>query len=265
MNEWAIPDWRDPQSYGETGKWEVMRWRWEFYRRRDDLREFFDANAQRTFREICQECDALPDGSNARLPDGTTRRVLRPDEPGFTARCDWQTSQRFGYAGIPNPRISDQPPGAILAVGDYPGCTTSLHLGQGKPWPAETELEVPVCEGRAAVVFDLSKPLGPQMDGAKEWLEWAQKAAHGEVKPRRRQKGKWLQYLRTLDAREALEAEAAFSWQKMADALYDAGILDRHKDPAGGYCSPPHTAARDKWKQADALRNNFGLCFTIPD
>jgi hypothetical protein len=150
-------------------------------------------------------------------------------------------------------------------VHDYPGCNTNLYFGRGEPWPAKPELEVPVREGQAAVVFDLGKPLASQMKSALELLEWAQTKVRGEVKPRRKQKGKWLDYLRVLDARKALEAESAFSWQKMADALYRAEILDRHKDLAGGYCSPPHTAARDKWQQADALRNNFGLCFTISD
>lgn len=244
MNEWGIPDWRDPQAYGDTSNWTLMRWRWEFYRRRDDLRAYFDANAERTFQENCKARGALPDGSDATFPDGTKGRILRPDEPGFTANCDWATVQHFGYGGIPNPRISDQPDRVIFAVLDYPGCTTSHHLGKGKPWPAEPELEVPVCEGQAAVIFDLSKPLGPQMDGAKKWLERAQSETQGEVKPKRKHKTKWLGYLRALDARSA-------------DATYAeiASIF-------------PHTAqteqtGRDKVAQAEALRNNFGLCFTI--
>jgi len=265
MNESGIPDWQEPQAYGDTSAWGVMRWRWEFYRRRDDLREFFDANAEATFRRHCGAYGAMPDGSGATFPDGTTGRVLRPDEPGFLADCCWEDVQRFGYSGIPNPCISDQPESAIFAVLDYPGCTTSLYLGEGEPWPAKPKLEVPVCAGQAAVIFDLTKPLPTQIEAAKEWLERAQTKKQGEVKPRRKRKEKWLEYLRVLDAREALEVEARSSWQKMADALYRAGILNRYTDPAGGYCAPPHTAARDKWQQADALRNNFGLCFTIPD
>lgn len=200
MNEWGIPDWQEPQAYGNTSDWSVMRWRWEFYRRRDDLRAYFDANAESTFRRCCIARGALPDGSNATMPDGTKGNVLRPDEPGFTADCDWQTAQRLGYAGIPNPRVSDQPDSVIFPRFDYPGCNTVFYLGKGKPWPAEPELEVPVCEGQVAVVFDLSKPLAPQMDGAKAWLEWEQSETQGEVKPRRKRKSKWLGYLRALDA-----------------------------------------------------------------
>lgn len=170
MNEWGIPDWSNPQAYGDTSGWSVMRWRWEFYRRRDDLRAYFDANAERTFQRHCEAYGALPDGSNATFPDGTKGRVLRPDEPGFVADCDEEAAQLFGYGGIPNPRISDQPNHVIFAVHDYPGCNTSLYLGTGKPFPAKPELEVPVSEGQAAVVFDLSKPLGPQLRAATDWL-----------------------------------------------------------------------------------------------
>ncbi len=223
-----------------------MRWRWEFYRRRDDLRAYFDANAERSFGQSCATYRALPDGSNATFPDGKKGRVLRPDEPGFTATCDITTAQRLGYAGIPNPRISDQPDGAIFAVLDYPGSSTSLYLGEGRAWPVEPEMEVPVRDGQAAVIFDLSKPLGPQIDGAKPWLEWAQNEFQGKIKPRRKQEAKWLGYLRALDARSA-----GASWAEIA------GIFP---ETAGN----PQTG-RDKWKRADALRNNFGLCFTIPD
>ena len=246
MNEWGIPDWQDSRSYGDTSKWEVMRWRWEFYRRRDDLREFFDANAEPTFRRHCEYYRAMPDGSNAISPDGKISRVLLPDEPGFVADCCWEDAQRFGYGGIPNPRISDQPHRAIFAIFDYPGCNTGLHLGEGEPWPAKPKLEVPVCAGQAAVLFDLSQPIGPQVEAASKWLEWAQERTQGDVKPRRKRESLWLGYLRALDARSA-----GASWADIAS------IFPRT-------AQTPQTG-RDKWRQAVALRDNFGLSFTISD
>lgn len=246
MNEWGIPEWTDPQAYGDTSGWGVMRWRWEFYRRRDDLRECFDTLAELTFKDKCEAYRARPDGSNATFPDGKKGRVLRPDEPGFIAVCGWETGQRFGYAGIPNPRISDQPAGAIFAHHDYPGCTTFSYLGKGEPWPAEPDLEVPVSYGQAAVVFDLSNPIGAQIDAAKTWLEWAQTKTQGEVSPRRKRKTKWLGYLRALDARSARA-----SWAEIASIFPDTA-------------QTPQTG-RDKWKQAAALRDNFGISFTISD
>lgn len=246
MNEWGVPDWQEPQAYGDTSEWDLMRWRWEFYRRRDDLRAYFDTNAERTFMRCCEARGALPDGSNGTWPDGTKGSVLRPDEPGFTAHCDWATAQRLGYMGIPNPRISDQPDRVIFAYFDYPGCNTSFCLGKGKPFPAKPELEVPVCEGQAAVVFDLSKPLGPQLKAATDWLKWQQSKTQGEVTTGRFQKSKWPGYLRALDARSA--------GASLAD------IARIFPDTEG----TPQTG-RDKLRQAIALRDNFGLCFTIPD
>lgn len=246
MNEWGIPDWQEPQAYGDTSGWSVMRWRWEFYRRRDDLRAYFDANAECSFRQACANYMAFPDGSNATFPDGKIGRVLRPDEPGFKVQCDMATAQRLGYAGIPNPRISDQPDSAIFAHFDHPACTSYAYLGKGEPWPAEPELEVPVSEGQAAFVFDLSKPLPTQVALANQWLELMQKQYQGEVKPRRKQERKWLGYLRALDAR----SEGA----SLAD------IASIFPDTA----QTPQTG-RDKLKQAIALRDNFGLSFAIPD
>lgn len=246
IKEWGIPDWREPQAYGDTSQWGLMRWRWEFYRRRDDLRAYFDANAESTFRRYCTTYGALPDGSNATWPDGKTGNILRPDEPGFTADCDLQTAQYYGYVSIPNPRISDQPDRVIFADFDYPNCTISKYRGEGKPWPAEPELEVRVSEGQAAFIFDLSKPLGPQMNSAKSWLEWEQREAHGKVKQRRKRKNNWLGYLRALDAKSACA-----SWAEIASIF-------------AATAGTPQTG-RDIWRQAEALRNNFGLCFTIPD
>lgn len=246
MDSWGIPNWTDPKAYGDTSVWGVMRWRWEFYRRRDDLRKCFDTLAEITFKDKCEAYGALPDGRNATFPDGTTGRVLRPDEPGFLAACDWEAGQRFGYAGIPNPRISDQPAGAIFAHHDYPGCTTYYYLGKGEPWPAGPELEVPVSYGQAAIVFDLSRPIGVQIEAAKSWLDGAQTKTQFEVRPRRKQKTKWLGYLRALDARSA-----GASWAEIAGIFPDTA-------------QTPQTG-RDKWKLATALRDNFGLSFTISD
>jgi hypothetical protein len=245
MEEWGIPDWRDPAAYGDTSGWSVMRWRWEFYRRRADLRAYFDANAERSFREDCEAYGASSDGNNATFPDGQTGRVLRPDEPGFKAKCDLETGKRLGYAGIPNPRISNQPEGAIFAHFDHPGSTSYFYLGKGEPWPAEPQLEVPVSEGQGAFIFDLSKPLGPQIDIAKQLLELMQKQYQGQVKPRRRQEAKWLGYLRALDARSA-----GASYAEIASIFPDTA-------------QTPQTG-RDKCEQAIALRDNFGLSFTIP-
>jgi hypothetical protein len=49
-NLWGIPDWREAEAYGNTNRWSLNRWRWEFYRRREDLRDYFGANAAHQYQ-----------------------------------------------------------------------------------------------------------------------------------------------------------------------------------------------------------------------
>lgn len=241
-SEWGIPDWRDAEAYGDVSRWTFMRWRWEFYRRRDDLRAAFDSRAQETYES------ALELHKN---PLYGTGRTLRPDEPRFTAQS--YLDDPFGYAGIPNPRISEQPGDVIFSSLDYPG-NIALVKGEGPRWPGESETTVSLGDGELAVVFDLDKPLGPQLEPLKNALVAMQILRHGAALQRRRHPAKWLLYLRTLDAREAMPGA---SWREYTDALYEHGILDRHKSPAGGYRAPPPQAGRDVWEAANALRFNF--------
>jgi len=98
-----------------------------------------------------------------------------------------------------------------------------------------TSRDVRVGENTYGFVFNLEKPLGPQLEAAKEDLERAQIVAIGEKKPRRRRhKGKYLDYLRVLDAREA-----GCSWAEISEIL-----IHSVADPQN---------ARDVYKQAEAL------------
>ena len=225
-NEWGIPDWRDPAAYGDVKRWGFMRWRWEFYRRRDDLRAAFDSRAQETYEYHLKLHENPLYGAG---------RTLRPDEPGFTAQG--YVDDPFGYAGIPNPRISEQPSDAIFSVMDYPG-DNRMIMGKGARYPGKPEHEVDIGDGEMAVIFDLDKPLGPQLKRLKNALTNRQIFRHGAALQKRGHTSKWLGYLRTLDAR----ADGA-SWAEIA-ALH------------------PNTAqteqtARDIWGAANALRFNF--------
>jgi hypothetical protein len=241
-NEWGIPDWRDAAAYGDVKRWGFMRWRWEFYRRREDLRAAFDSRAQETYDYYLKLHEN---------PLYGTGRTLRPDEPGFTAQSYYEDP--FGYCGIPNPRISEQPSDAIFAVMDYPG-DNAIIRGKGARWPGTPETTVDLGDGELAVIFDLDKPLGPQLKRLKNELTVRQVSRHGAALQKRRHPAKWLGYLRTLDAREAMQGE---SWREYTDTLYKHGILDRHKSPSGGYCAPPPQAGRDIWGAANDLRFNF--------
>lgn len=268
MDDWGIPDWTDPQAYGDTAKWSFKRWRWEFFRRRDDLRAAFDTSAEQTYLDTSNSYPPWPDGSMA--------PVLRPDQPGFVTQCGLESMERFGYNGIPNPRIGDQPDHVIFPYhadgkisylsGTVPD-TFQDALDAAKvelnplqdfildSWKSRKGLRLEPHE--VAIIFDLNRPLESQLKLAREWVRGLQVSLHGKTLQTRRHPKKWLGYLRCLDARTKLEADNQFSWQNLADALYSAGLLERHKDPAGGYCNPPGTAARDMWEAANALRFNF--------
>lgn len=267
MNEWGIPDWRDAAAYPDAKGWTVNRWRWEFYRRRDDLREYFDARAEETFRHWQQYAGK----------DGFPAAHLRPDEPGFCALVDVEARERFGYSALPNPRIGEQPAGALRPYATDGG--TRHRSGDGaNGWRGTVgellaEFEVTLTEEQAfllghtlncipveirrhevAVCFDLDRPLQAQLTNARDMLKAHQEFCHGKALQKRRHDARWPGYLRVLDARDATPRA---SWAEITDAFFAEGLLDRRGDGAGGYCPPPPQAARDMWLAADALRFNF--------
>lgn len=255
MNEWGIPDWRDPEGYGDTASWSMNRWRWEFYRRRDDLREYFDKYAEKTVRD------------NFLLSQQSVGIVCQSaDEPGFVAQGSEEATKRFGYIGIPNPRIGAQPEGAIQPLKGYSKLLrlidgAQLHergtifqqicerlVSAGVPLTAQQERQLYLCmldqvairikPTEVALRFDLDDPLEPQLKEAREMLRPIQSKRHGKLLETRRHPTKWLDYLRTLDAKAA-----GASWSEIA-------MLDPRT-------AKTEQAASNIWSQANALRINF--------
>ena len=252
LNEWGIPNWEDIKSYGDVAKWSDERWCWEFFRRRNDLRKFFDRWAGVTHQH-----------GNVKVNEG-----LNPDMPGFLAfkgeSAEKNGLDLFGYIGVPNPRIGDQPSWAIirgervLKRGNYYDpiklrtrnkMTRSILRQVGR-----NEYHIHLHDNEYAIRFDLDKPLPPQMKNATAALKRAQAMRGKKPKQKRQQRAKYMEYLRTLDARATMPKA---SWRVFTEALFDAALLDRHTDPAGKYRAPLPTAGRDKWEAADALRFNF--------
>ena len=130
------------------------------------------------------------------------------------------------------------------------------------------------------ILFDVSKPLAPQLVEAKKQLELerglhnlsnmeAAQLAYGveytggeeipieeimakserKLRAPKHHRNKWPTYLRVIDARDA-----NISWSEITEFLFKEGMLDRRKAPEGGYTAPPPQAARDLWLQAQALR-----------
>jgi len=254
-NEWGIPDWRDPAAYGDVKRWSRARWRWEFHRRRDDLRDFFDAHV------------GAPSSSTAHL---------QPNEPGFRVVVPQESRRLFGYASLPNPRIGKQSEMTLLlsfcadeaAVQIVDGswgqsrtlagllnhCCIELTSDQkarlGNAWLSAVPVQN-IGTDQFAVVFNVNRPIKPQIDSARGWLKFAQQQ-RGLTSQRRRYPAKWRNLLRALDAREA-----GATWREIADLLYAQGVLSRYKSAEGGYSPPPPQAARALWLAAKGLQSNF--------
>lgn len=271
--EWGVPDWRDASSYGDVSKWSKSRWRWEFYRRREDLREYFDEKVEKAYQDqLNQSIIEGVDNFEFRL-NGKT-----PNQTGFVVGVKRDEMHIFGYLAIPNPRIGEQPEELIAPLNDY----EDMHFQAGSrlegvggrriQFRCQMELvggsleddtkvlsttildRLPLItdQHEAAFKFNLDEPLKPQLAMVHDLLRKHQKNKHGKLLKKPKHKDLWLGYLRILDARELNT-----SWQEIVDVLYADGTLGPRKAPEGGYEAPPPHAARDKWNSANALRFNF--------
>lgn len=246
MNEWGIPNWRDTLAYGETNRWSFNRWRWEFFRRRADLREYFDARAEETYR-LNQQKLGLAWAPNAHL---------RFDEPGFCVRVDGKAAKCFGYSLLPNPRIGGQLESQLFNINDSDSALTIVDGGIQTVGAELASAGVELTKMQAlrlshvlschfiklgpngvALGFDIEKPLEPQLANARLTLQYDYEK-RGFPRQRKRHPAKWFGYLRTLDAR--------------ADGATWAEIAEIHPNTA-----QTEQTARDIWQAADALRFNF--------
>lgn len=196
IDDWGLPDWRDPTAYGDTDEWNLDRWHWEFLRRREDVRALFLDHADWTY----ENCKSDPTYDPSRGGDGPT-----PCEPGFWAMFPPEIETGLKLVGIPNPSISSQPFLRTLFLDHQVRITVSI--AETDDALNESHLhQVSLKKNGACVEIDLTLPLVAQLDRAKELLEEAQRKLidAGLVKlDRGRNPGTWFKYLRVLDGREA--------------------------------------------------------------
>lgn len=251
MNEWGIPDWRRESNYGDTTEWSMKRWQWEFYRRQNFIREYFDERADKAYQQNLETYAAIPELYENHSP-------LPPSERGFTLNVDYGDELKIGYYRLANPRIGNQPEMTIspctsaarLKYDSPTGCSrgtidenltyANIVLTKRERWllgPLLEDFPVRLRTNQVAVTFDFDFPLEPQIKTAKEFLK-SEYERLGRPSQKRAHKSKWLSYLRTIDAREA-----GASWSEIAEIH--------------NLTAQREQTARDIWEAATRLRFNF--------
>lgn len=235
---WGIPDWRDEAAYGDVELWSLDRWRWEFFRRRADVRAFFDERAEPQYQEdlatwqtICAERE--PTASEYEFFSDFTSK--KPDDPRFRVRLPPDYSERFGFMPIFNPRTGDVSEWKYNSVEKKESYRWAIDGARWKVVKSRTTAS----DGHMVIAFDANRPLAKQIaDAAAHLKNFQENHLKSRPKQRRRHPAKWLGYLRTLDAREDNA-----TWREIADL---------HPNTAG-----TEQTARDAWKAANDLRFNF--------
>jgi len=184
------PNWMVSDMYPQPESLNDTFWRWEFLRRRADYRQDWEKYFQSTF-EYDVAC-----ANDPKFPTRYRQKVVPPDHPAFKARMP-NSLEKYHLSGLPNPSISK--PWMLSFDSNY----GRIYFGQGPDWLGGGE-EISLClsEWRVAAVFDLKKPLGPQLDKVKtDLLEW-QEHQVGRNLDRRKSRDEWPLYLRVLDGVE---------------------------------------------------------------
>lgn len=226
MNEWGIPDWINEAAYQDASRWTLVRWRWEFRRRKSEYRD--DATA---FFHILEAREAAAQDLQCLNTSAARQRF---NEVADLQQMAFETFwKRWNYCEVLDPRTSEYPDEKLKTLG-----LGGITIMDGSPSSEAGMSRISPRIGQTAIVFDLNQPLAAQLEIAARTLTKRQKALEGKLIQRRRQPLKWQGYLRTLDAREA-----GASWAKIAEI---------HPNTA-----KTAQTARDIWKQADALRFNF--------
>lgn len=226
-NAWGVPDWLDAGSYPSTKNTTMREWWWEFTRRRPD------------YREIWKCADDSGNGYR-----------YAPDVDEFRLR--------FELSVVIDPRESL--PDAKLAQARYPRnyaksprnftAEQAAHLRSGEMLKLAAKAGRHADEaGHFLYNFDLSRPLGPQFEGARKLLEAIQREGVGKVLQRRPRTENWPHFLRALDARDAGETFTA-----IRDGLWPDWSIDKD-----GNESKTPQSARDIYDAGCKLRDNFPL------
>lgn len=196
---WGLPDWRDPTQYPSAQQANLDMWRWEFLRRHalyrcaweQDLGDYMTGKWERA----------------ADLPD------YQVEQWGRMAR-DEHFRRAFGLRAAVDPRLScndmkGRPP-------EFEKRMRSVRLDSPlRHGFREFELWVSDPHNHHLWAFDIRRPIQPQLEMVKSWLQAIQTRTLGESVVRRPKIEKWQTSLRVLDA-----LECGFSYREIIDGIW---------------------------------------------
>jgi hypothetical protein len=203
-NDWGVPDWRDEGQYPAPGDLTAELWRWQFIRRMQDYREAWDRAAP-----IERAC-LIKQREDASKVLEANSVYFRVSGVAFDGPDDFWGLIRYPMATYPNPRANTPQIAPGFAV---PLIFQDMQAGSRSTFGGREGVLIPksyVRPGHAKVTFDLTAPLGPQLERAAKHLKRAQEhygKTHNFLSLVKSQESlrewpkKWPLYLRVLDAR----------------------------------------------------------------
>lgn len=205
LNEWGIPDWRDGAAYGDWKDWALGRWRWEFLRRREDVRTLFDARKNKQYEDALAQWEnacAQENSAEAKLTEAEREYIrrkapIKPDDPRFTVLLTPDEQKKFGVFCLLDPRIGDVSAYDKI-VERMDSFAWSITGERHDTVPSRIKLE----KHEVVIAFSTDQPLAKQIHDAADLLKSLQRHHHGKMIKKPRHPLKWIRYLRTLDAFE---------------------------------------------------------------
>lgn len=250
--DWGVPDWTDGNAYPR--KLTVREWWWQFTRRRPDYRELWTIWAPQNEARIMRDremherlaadqgdtieifLDRAPTDDPERLRMQFGMTMLLNPRKDFPA---WELSHHtYPLAGvIENERRSDTYFQVRRLVQEGEAGAAMLDKLYGI---AARRDAVTVEAGLVRYVFDLSKPLNPQLQKAEKFLLAVQEERYGKQNTPKPNRQNWPNYLRVLDA-----VDAGIPYRQIGAVLWPKSTRR------------PEEQVRDNLNAARKVRDNF--------
>jgi len=244
---------------------------WEFLRRNQQ----YQSDYQQLTKQAVQDrvIDLYQAGIGLSITKQIDELCLPPSLPFHTAL--YRTLTKWGLAAwLPDPSqdLHDAPPlQALSRMGVDCWQSETYYMDQGEPIPYDGGIILTDTE--ESFIFDISRPLAPQLQHAKDVFEAAQKRINngrtiksscmketGKIKSKNTEK-LYVTYLRILDA----SVHKGITDKEVIEQFYMEGILEH---PYGfGYTKASHTNQSlntlHNWRKAAVMLRDTGYKYLL--